>query len=40
VKRFDADGDGKLNAVERAEMERWLARRRGTNAPSNGPVLN
>jgi hypothetical protein len=40
LKRFDSDGDGKLNAVERAEMERWFARRRGTNAPPNGPVLN
>jgi HlyD family secretion protein len=40
LKRFDKDGDGKLNATERAEMERWLARQRGTNAPPNGPVLN
>jgi hypothetical protein len=40
LKRFDRDGDGKLNATERAEMERWLARQRGTNAPPNGPVLN
>jgi hypothetical protein len=40
LKRFDLDGDGKLNAAERAEMERWFARRRGTNAPPNGPVLN
>ena len=40
VKRFDADSDGKLNAAEQAELERWLARRRGTNAPPNGPVLN
>ena len=40
LKRFDKDGDGKLNATEQAEMERWLARQRGTNAPPNGPVLN
>jgi HlyD family secretion protein len=40
VKQFDSDGDGKLNATERAELERWLARQRGTNAPRNGPVLN
>jgi hypothetical protein len=40
LKQFDRDGDGKLNATERAEMERWLARQRGTNAPPNGPVLN
>lgn len=40
VKRFDADGDGKLNATEQAAMERWIARWRGTNAPPNGPVLN
>ncbi len=40
LKRFDADGDGKLNATEQAEMERWIARRRGTNAPRNGPLLN
>jgi HlyD family secretion protein len=40
LKRFDADGDGKLNATEQAEMERWIARQRGTNAPPNGPVLN
>jgi HlyD family secretion protein len=40
LRRFDVDRDGKLNAAEQAEMERWLARRRGTNAPANGPVLN
>jgi HlyD family secretion protein len=40
LKRFDADGDGKLSASERAEMERWMARRRGTNAPSSGPLVN
>jgi hypothetical protein len=40
LKQFDADGDGKLNAAEEAAKQRWLARRRGTNAPPNGPVLN
>jgi hypothetical protein len=40
LKRFDTDGDGKLNATERAAMERWIALRRGTNSPPNGPVLN
>jgi HlyD family secretion protein len=40
LKRFDVDGDGKLNAAEQANMERWLALRRATNAPPNGPVLN
>ena len=40
LKRFDKDGDGKLNAAEQAEMQRWLARQRSTNAPPNGPVLN
>jgi hypothetical protein len=40
LKRFDKDGDGKLNATEQAEMERWLARQRGTNTSPNGPVLN
>ena len=40
VKRFDANGDGKLSAAERAEMERWLARRSGTNAPSSRSGLN
>jgi HlyD family secretion protein len=40
LKQFDADGDGKLSAAEEAAKQRWLARRRGTNAPPNGPVLN
>ena len=40
LKRFDVDGDGKLNAAEQANMERWLALRRATNSPPNGPVLN
>jgi HlyD family secretion protein len=40
LKRFDIDGDGKLNATEQAAMERWIALRRGTNSPPNGPVLN
>jgi HlyD family secretion protein len=40
LKQFDADGDGKLNVAEEAAKQRWLARRRGTNAPPNGPVLN
>jgi HlyD family secretion protein len=40
VKRFDSDGDGKLNAAERAAMDRWLVGRRGTNAPSSGPLVN
>ena len=40
MKRFDADGDGKLSAAEQAEMEREIARQRGTNAPRSGPVLN
>jgi HlyD family secretion protein len=40
LKRFDTDGDGKLNATEQAAMERWIALRRGTNSPPNGPVLN
>jgi hypothetical protein len=40
VKRFDLDGDGKLNASERAAMDRWLALRRGTNSPSGGPLVN
>jgi HlyD family secretion protein len=39
-KRFDADGDGKLSAVEEAAMRQALARRRGTNAPTGGPVVN
>jgi hypothetical protein len=39
-KRFDADGDGKLSAAEDEAMRQWLARRRGTNAPSSGPVVN
>ena len=40
LKQFDADGDGKLSAAEEAAKQRWLARRRGTNALPNGPVLN
>ena len=45
LKQFDKDGDGKLNAAEEAAKQKWLAqqalaRRRGTNAPPNGPTLN
>ena len=39
-KRFDVDGDGKLSAAEDEAMRQWLARRRGTNAPASGPVVN
>jgi HlyD family secretion protein len=40
LRRFDADGDGKLSAPEEAAMQRWVARRRGTNAPPNGPLVD
>ena len=40
LKRFDADGDGQLNAEEQAALQRWAAQRRGTNAPSAGPSAN
>jgi hypothetical protein len=40
LKQFDADGDGQLNAEEQAALQRWAARRRGTNAPSAGPSAN
>jgi hypothetical protein len=40
VKRFDADGDGKLNETELAAMRQWVARQRGTNAPPVGPQVN
>jgi HlyD family secretion protein len=40
VKRFDADGDGKLDESELAAMRQWVARRRGTNAPPAGPQVN
>ena len=40
VKRFDADGDGKLNESELATMRQWAARQRGTNAPPAGPQVN
>jgi HlyD family secretion protein len=40
LKRFDADGDGKLNEAELATMREWAARRRGTNAPSAAPLAN
>jgi HlyD family secretion protein len=39
-KRFDADGDGKLSADEQAALQRWQARRRGTNAPPSGPLVD
>ena len=40
LKRFDADGDGKLNETELATMREWAARRRGTNAPPAGSLVN
>jgi HlyD family secretion protein len=40
VKRFDTDGDGKLNETELVAMREWVARRRGTNAPPSGPQVN
>ncbi len=40
LKRFDADGDGKLNESELAAMREWAGRRRGTNAPPATSVVN
>jgi HlyD family secretion protein len=40
LRRFDKDGDGKLNDAEMAAMREWTSRRRGTNAPSASPVIN
>jgi HlyD family secretion protein len=40
LKRFDADGDGKLNESELAAMREWAARRRGTNAPPAASLVN
>ena len=40
LKQFDADGDGKLNETELATMREWVGRRRGTNTPPAGPLVN
>jgi HlyD family secretion protein len=40
LRRFDADGDGKLNDTELAAMRQWAGRRRGTNAPSAGSLVD
>jgi len=40
LKRFDSDGDGRLSADEQGALQRWAARRRGTNAPPAGPSAN
>jgi len=40
LKRFDSDGDGQLSADERGALQRWAARRRGTNAPPASPSAN
>jgi Ca2+-binding EF-hand superfamily protein len=40
LKRFDADGDGKLNETELATMRESAGRRRGTNAPPARSLVN
>jgi hypothetical protein len=40
VKRFDADGDGKLSESELAAMRQWAARHPGTNGPSRRSLVN